>query len=291
MNHTGWVLIHRSLMDSKLYLDSKPFSKAFAWIDLILLANHKDAEKDPEGLCRRGNVDVSIRWLSEHWGWDYKKTYEFLKYLEKNSMVVVRRSRNGSSIHLVNYDRYQNPAMGRDENLHHESHHDFHNGFHNVPSSDINGFTESGNNGFHHGSHHEPHTHNKINNMKEEYIPPVVPRGDDGRFDRFWEAYPKKVGKGEARKAFARLKVSGELLDRMLAALTRQRVSDQWNRENGRFIPNPATWLNQERWSDELKGPVVRVQPVNPAANFSQRVWEDDPDDMERFMKGPVILK
>ena len=76
----------------------------------------------------------------------------------------------------------------------------------------------------------------------------------------------------------------------MLEALTRQRGSDQWTRDNGRYIPNPSTWLNQERWSDELKGPMVHVQPANPAANFSQRVWTDDDDEMERFMRMPNPL-
>ena len=37
----------------------------------------------------------------------------------------------------------------------------------------------------------------------------------------------------------------------MLEALVRQRRDPQWQRENGRYIPNPATWLDQGRWEDE----------------------------------------
>ena len=69
---------------------------------------------------------------------------------------------------------------------------------------------------------------------------------DDG-FDSFWAAYPKKVGKGAARKAWRKLKPSGDIL----RAVERQKRSKQWLRESGRYIPNPATWLNQERWDDE----------------------------------------
>ena len=68
-------------------------------------------------------------------------------------------------------------------------------------------------------------------------------------FDAFWAAYPKKVGKGEAKKAFDKAKVSVEVL---LRALEAQKLSDQWKRDNGRYIPNPATWLNQGRWEDDL---------------------------------------
>ena len=71
------------------------------------------------------------------------------------------------------------------------------------------------------------------------------------RFDAFWNAYPKKVGRGAAEKAFKKIKPSGDLLQKMLDAVEQQRQSDQWRRDNGQYIPNPATWLNQTRWEDE----------------------------------------
>lgn len=73
-------------------------------------------------------------------------------------------------------------------------------------------------------------------------------------FDEFWKAYPRKVGKGKARESWKRLKPTPEMLSRMLSTLRWQTVSDRWQRESGRFIPNPATWLNQERWLDEPSG-------------------------------------
>lgn len=75
-------------------------------------------------------------------------------------------------------------------------------------------------------------------------------------FDRFWSAYPKKVGKEAARKAFTKAKAS---LDVMLAAIERQKNSQQWKRDNGQYIPNPATWLNQGRWDDEVQGQAPKV--------------------------------
>ena len=70
-----------------------------------------------------------------------------------------------------------------------------------------------------------------------------------GAFDAFWAAYPKKVGKGEARKAFQKVKVP---VSALVEAVNRQKQSDQWRRDKGQYIPNPATWLNQGRWEDEL---------------------------------------
>lgn len=67
-------------------------------------------------------------------------------------------------------------------------------------------------------------------------------------FDEFWLAYPKKVGKGAAEKAWA--KYSPPVAE-VLVAVAAQSKSDQWRKDSGQFIPNPATWINQERWKDE----------------------------------------
>ena len=73
---------------------------------------------------------------------------------------------------------------------------------------------------------------------------------DDG-FGEFWSAYPKKVGKDAARKAWAKIKQKTEVLKEIHDSLAWQITSDQWKRDNGQFIPNPATYLNQGRWQDE----------------------------------------
>lgn len=68
-------------------------------------------------------------------------------------------------------------------------------------------------------------------------------------FDRFWENYPKKVGKQAAKKVFLETEVS---LNTLLAAIREQRQSAQWQKAGGQFIPNPVTWLSQRRWEDKL---------------------------------------
>lgn len=72
-------------------------------------------------------------------------------------------------------------------------------------------------------------------------------------FDTFWEAYPRKIGKDKSRRWFESHKVERELLDQMLTALDTQIKSEQWTRDNGRYIPHPYTWLNQGRWQDEVQ--------------------------------------
>ena len=100
-------------------------------------------------------------------------------------------------------------------------------------------------------------------------------------FDAFWLVYPKKVGKGDARKAFEKIKPSKDLAGRMIAAVQTQSQSEQWKRDHGRYIPNPSTWLNQQRWDDEVppdmgapdqKGQTGRTR----FANFEERAFDND---------------
>jgi len=72
-------------------------------------------------------------------------------------------------------------------------------------------------------------------------------------FETFWRAWPKRVAKGDARKAFKQTEHIRPPLAEILAAIEAQCRSDQWRKNDGQFIPYPATWLRQERWSDELK--------------------------------------
>lgn len=72
------------------------------------------------------------------------------------------------------------------------------------------------------------------------------------RFSEFWTQYPKKVGKKAALTSWKRIKPDAALFERIMQAIAKAKASEQWNREGGRFIPNPTTWLNQGRWDDEI---------------------------------------
>lgn len=77
-------------------------------------------------------------------------------------------------------------------------------------------------------------------------------------FLAFWAAYPRKVGKGAAWKAWRQEKPGR---DACLAAVEAARSTEQWTRERGRFIPHPATWIRQRRFEDGAGGdtPASRV--------------------------------
>ena len=72
-------------------------------------------------------------------------------------------------------------------------------------------------------------------------------------FEIFWKAYPRKTNKAFARKCFDKAKVTQELLDKMLIAIAKQKKTSQWQMLE--YIPHPSSWLNGERWEDEVTLP------------------------------------
>lgn len=72
------------------------------------------------------------------------------------------------------------------------------------------------------------------------------------RFERFWDVYPKKVGKDAAWIEFQKRNPGDDLTDEMITVIQQQRALEQWRKEGGQYIPNPRTWLHQGRWQDEV---------------------------------------
>jgi len=120
--------------------------------------------------------------------------------------------------------------------------------------------------------------HNKVKVKEKDKVkntthspPPIGGVVCAGDFEKFWQAYPKKVGKKAAEAAWKRCRPNKELQERILIAVVKAKVTEQWAKEGGRYIPNPATWLNQGRWEDEYEpaprqAHVGRIKPESSPA-------------------------
>jgi hypothetical protein len=74
----------------------------------------------------------------------------------------------------------------------------------------------------------------------------------DQMFETFWSEYPNKKEKKKAYERFKKINPDEETFTKMMEGLRRQKTSRQWQESDGRFIPYPTTWLNGERWNDEV---------------------------------------
>ena len=89
-------------------------------------------------------------------------------------------------------------------------------------------------------------TYQERNNIKK-----YIKKCSCASFESFWSEYPRKISKQAALKAWNKLNPDKALLNRILSALKIQTKSEQWIKDNGQYIPYPATWLNGMRWQDE----------------------------------------
>ena len=106
----GWISLHRKIQECFLWGNDEPFDRRSAWIDLLLLANHKDAKTMFDGkpiVVKEGQRITSIRVLAQRWGWSTKKTTNFLKVLESENMIIKESDRKKTLLTIVNYSIYQ----------------------------------------------------------------------------------------------------------------------------------------------------------------------------------------
>ena len=109
MSNIGYVSLHRQIMNSWLWED-KPFAYGQAWMDMVMMANHADNNILFEGniiTIQRGSFHTSILKLSARYGWNRKKTAKFLDLLESQKMVTTKRTTHGTTITIVNYNKFQ----------------------------------------------------------------------------------------------------------------------------------------------------------------------------------------
>ena len=117
--YKGFVIIHRSMQDHWLWKSEK-FSKAQAWIALILLASHSERAVMRRGgwVARdRGPVGVSKTFLAERWSWSRPKVDRYIDRLKNEQMIEVEKNAVGTVITVLNYDTYQSVNKKRAGNV------------------------------------------------------------------------------------------------------------------------------------------------------------------------------
>jgi len=80
-------------------------------------------------------------------------------------------------------------------------------------------------------------------------------------FPAWWALYPHKVNEKAAKRAWDRINPALDLQIVMINALRQQIAGEVWQghiaKKTLRFIPQPANWLKNERWKDEISAPAA----------------------------------
>jgi hypothetical protein len=93
------------------------------------------------------------------------------------------------------------------------------------------------------------------------------------QFEAFWKQYPRKEKKKNASDAWAKLNLSDDQFGLVMAALARQKMSEQWSKDGGKYIPHPTTWIHGRRWEDEgIQGDYASTPPSITATKFDKNM-------------------
>ncbi len=90
----GWISIYRQIVHHWIWKSNEPFDKRSAWIDLLLMVNHKTENIEFNGKIiqiERGQKITSIEKLADRWKWSRHKVSNFLNKLEKERNVSTNK--------------------------------------------------------------------------------------------------------------------------------------------------------------------------------------------------------
>lgn len=105
----GWIKLHRKLTTNPIWCNG-PFSKGQAWVDLLLMANHKEATillGNSPILCQRGQCAMSVHTFQQRWQWSRQQVRSFFILLEFMSMIERKTTNQTTIITICSYDSYQ----------------------------------------------------------------------------------------------------------------------------------------------------------------------------------------
>lgn len=246
----GYIKLPKSLSEWEWFDDPNTLK---VYIKLLFAAEFRDRRYKGCEL-KRGQLLTTIPKISALCGLSTQQTRTVLERLKATDKITVETTNKFSIITLVEYDcDLENNSQNNTQTT----------GKQQTTQQPINRLTLL--------QEENKELKNQENARVCEDEPPKE-TALDRRFSEFWAAYPKKVAKAAALKVWKRLKPSQELTDQMIAAIQKQKSSDQWTRERGRFIPNPATWLNGGRWEDE----VTEVQNEINSGNIRRELTAEE---------------
>jgi len=211
----GWISLQRKMQEHWLWEENRVFSKAEAWIDLLLFVNHAPNKITIKGVIidvERGSTCRSLETLSKKWKWSTSKVTRFLKLLKSDGMINYETKRVTTYITVCNYGSYQG----------------------------LQNSNETQTKVKRNANETQTNTNNNDNNDNNISIL---------SFDDFWDMYDRRTGsKKKCQEKYS--KVSEEDRQKIKSHVPKY-VSSTPDKQ---FRKHPLTYLNQESWNDEIIG-------------------------------------
>lgn len=248
MAEKGWIKLHRKVLDCWIWQD-KPYDKARAWIDLLLLAMHHDKKLLIDGkilIVGRGSFMTSISKLSERWGWSRNKTKRYLEILENEEMLNTRRTQKGTLVTIVKYEDFQASDTTSEPTLEPTS----------EPTPEPSG---------------EPQNKNIKNDKELKNNTCAFPEEKHDTLEQFfesiWKLYPIKKGKGQVSKTKKKVlqKIGYEEIERCIIRFTEDKKNTDkkyWMHGSTFFNSGYVDYLDKNYTTEVKQKEIVEEEPV-----------------------------
>ena len=219
----GYIKVWRKTIDSGWLQNHKLCS---FWLWCLLKASHK--EYDLIVGCQKvhlmpGDFVFGLNKASEELAMSIRSIRTILAFLKTSQNLTIKTTNKFSVISIVNWDIYQQTETTNDNQ-------------NDKPPTSYRQATDN----------KQTHKHKSTKEYTSDFL-------------QFYNAYPKHIGREPAWKAWQKLNGSRPNLSTLITKINEMKKSEDWTKDNGKFIPHPATWLNQKRWEDE--GVRLEVKP------------------------------
>lgn len=253
----GYVKLWRKSLDSG-FLNNADVWQLLSWCLLrAVYKPHKQLVGKQMVELKPGQVIFGRTKVAQELGTTERKIRTSLELLKKADFLTVETTSKYSIISLINWSTYQECTQQNDQqttskvankcptNDHKQEYKELKN-INNTPLTPLEGGGTI--------LQLSPDTA-----IEKSDLPPG--------FGEWWKAYPKKVAKPASIRAWKRKIKEKALpeLEVLLGKLCEQKNSEQWQKDNGEFIPHPSTYLNQHRWEDETHLPGLVSDPFEGA--------------------------
>lgn len=224
MSGNGYIRLYRKVLENPIVC--KDGDHLAVWVYLLLDATHKERYELFGGrkiLLQPGQTVTGRKKIAKALNVSESKIQRIIKLFESEQQIEQQTSSKNRLITVVNWQDYQSSEQQIEPQVN------------NKRTT----------------SEHIQECNKGISNIYAQ------------KFDQFYSNYPKKIAKQAALKAWQKLKPDDALMDKIMQGLERWKQSDSWLKDNGQYIPYPATWINQRRWEDEIGGEVKQKNYVN----------------------------
>jgi DNA-binding Lrp family transcriptional regulator len=123
----GYIKLYRKMVENPMWL-SEPFDRPRAWIDLLMLTNHRPGYIRVRGIrvpVERGQCGWSQTKLAERWQWSRGKVRRFIDELVKDGMIEQQTVQQNKRLiilnNIINYEHYQGNGTTNDTTNGHQT--------------------------------------------------------------------------------------------------------------------------------------------------------------------------